>query len=645
MDALASPRVSSAEVALKPVAILAVGAESSLGVGPAAYSVGALGARPVTAIAKDPQLERAGLAKPFVARASAPPDGELDAAAWLVARAARALASELDAARPAWRDARVGVVVGTSSGGMIPLTEALASRSRGTPISAPLARAAPYFGPLAALDAGLGVGGAERVQVLAACASSAIAIGLGCRWLELGLVDLVIAGGYDAVSDFVAAGFESLGATSATRPAPFRVGRDGMALGEAAVLLALGTPIEGRRAFGYVTGFGASCDAVHVTAPDRSGAGLARAAHAALADAGLTATAIDLVSAHATATPFNDAAEARALATILGERVRDVVVHPFKAVVGHTLGASSALESAAALAAMSRDVLPSAPGEGDVDPDAAVRLLPANAPGTSRHCLKLSAAFGGANAALIVSTTPTRGVPLPVSGVELATLGEPKTAADAVALGDGTRLPRLQLSRMDALSAATVAATASALGRVPGLPLGRTGVVVGTATATIENDEAFDRRLREKGASGVEPRRFPPTSPNLPAGQCAIAFGLLGPALSVGAGPEAPLEALLVAMDLLAAGDADALVVVAAESVGDVVRELWSAAGWPVPADGAVAAVLRRSASGGLSRERVRGLLDAAREGSGEALGAGAGWPLLGAAFLALGATSHPGGE
>src|SRR5206468_10981407 len=94
------------------------------------------------------------------------------------------------------------------------------------------------------------------------------------------------------------------------------------------------------RAVGYVRGFGMSSDAVHVTAPDGAGGGLVRAGSAALDDAGVDATAIDLVSAHATATPLNDAAEARALVALLGEHASTVVVHPMKAIVGHTLGAS-----------------------------------------------------------------------------------------------------------------------------------------------------------------------------------------------------------------------------------------------------------------------------------------------------------------
>jgi 3-oxoacyl-[acyl-carrier-protein] synthase II len=165
-----------------------------------------------------------------------------------------------------------------------------------------------------------------------------------------------------------------------------------------------------------------------------------------------------------------------------------------------------------------------------------------------------------------------------------------------------------KLSRMDAASALAVAAAGSALARMGASPGPRTAVVVGTETASIENDELFHRRLRERGVSAAEPRRFPPTSPNLPAGQCGIAFGLQGPSMGVGIDRGAALEALLVAHDLVAAGDAEAAVVVAAEHVAEAVPALWTAAGWPVPTHGAMAVVLESCDAGteALDRSTLR---------------------------------------
>jgi 3-oxoacyl-[acyl-carrier-protein] synthase II len=614
---------------MKAVAVLAVGAESALGTARDAFGIGEVGDAPVTAIAVDDELQRVGLKKPFMARARVAALPGTDPAAWLLERAASGLVAHLDASWPEWRTRRIGVVVGTSSGGMAPLTEALRMRASGEEPPSELIRRAPYFGPLVALDSAF-PGPTERVQVLAACASSAVAIGIGCRWLELGVVDVVIAGGYDAVTPFVASGFESLGATSADRPRPFRAGRDGMALGEAAVLFALATAGDASGAkgspLGYVCGFGASSDAAHVTAPDRDGQGLLQAARAALADAGVSPGDIGLVSAHATATPFNDAAEARALEAIFGDRLQGVVVHPFKAIVGHTLGASAGLELAASFDAMNRRILPAAAGQGQIEPEG-LRLLERNDVGQVAACLKLSAAFGGANAALVGSVEVGRDSPIQTSGVQVLALGEPVTDVDLEQLGRVTQIPSVHLARLDPLSALAVAAAASAFSKVPASAKARTGVVVGTAAATIENNEAFDRKLRERGPRGVEPRRFPCTSPNLAAGQVSIAFGLRGPSLSVGAGLSAAIESLVVAHDLLAAGDADAIIVCAVEDVGDSVRALWTAAGWPVPAHGALAVLLGRSPVGGLVRGSLRHCQALAEAASGGVEGAQPGWP------------------
>jgi 3-oxoacyl-[acyl-carrier-protein] synthase-1/3-oxoacyl-[acyl-carrier-protein] synthase II len=531
-----------------------------------------------------------------------------DRAKVLLERAARSLAARLDAWHPSWRHRRIGVAVGTSSGGMISLMRALRLRDQGSPIPAGLAASAPYFGPLEGLRC-LDVTPLVEAQVLAACASSGVAIGLGCRWLALGRADLVIAGGYDAVGTLVASGFESLGATTAGVPAPFRKHRSGMALGEAAALVAL-SPMDGA-AIGYVRGFGMASDAVHVTAPDREGAGLLRAARAALDDANLEPSSIDLVSAHATATPLNDASEAKVIASLLRERAGDVVVHPLKAVVGHTLGASSALEALAALDAMHRGILPAAAGDGELDEAFSGKLLERNTGGSAKICLKLSAAFGGANAALVLSTEPGAGRSIHRRHVTLMASGEACTAADLAARAHETLLPKAVVSRLDPLSASAVAAAASALRRSPPLPREKMGVVVGTAAATIEIDAAFDRRLRERGPRGVDPRRFPATSPNLAAGNCTIAFGLLGPSLGVGAGPDADIEALMVACDLIGAGDADSVIVVAAEQVGDSVEAIWEAMGLTAPADGAAAVILSRSA---LDDTRVLGAGLRARE-------------------------------
>jgi 3-oxoacyl-[acyl-carrier-protein] synthase-1/3-oxoacyl-[acyl-carrier-protein] synthase II len=542
---------------MSDVAILAFGAVSALGEDEQAASAGDVGAPARVAIARDDELARAGLARPFVARASI--GAPEDRATALLQRALASCAARLDRERPGWRRERVGLVVGTSSGGMRRAERAFAAIAAGERVAD--AEGATYHGPFARAARSLGMTLDPTLLVLGACASSALSVGLGVRCLERGACDLVLAGGFDDVTVFVAAGFEALRATTAAPPPrPFRLGRDGMALGEGAAVLALARAEPRTRLF--VTGFGAASDGVHLTAPDREGGGLARAATAALEEAGRPH--VDLVSPHATATPFNDSAESRALARVLGGQ-SPPVVHPFKAQIGHTLGAAGALELLAGADAIVRGVLPASAGEGAPDPDAPARLLDRAVAGDPRVVLKLAAAFGGANAALVVSSRAT-GVTRPRRPAYVGPVacidGEPPLAE--VAASAGVTVDRLE--RADGLVRLAIAAVARL--RSEQGPLAGAGVVVGSALATVETNAVFAANLRARGARAAEPRRFAYTSPNAVAGECSIAFGLTGPSFAVGGGMHAGLEALAAAALLVESGDADRVVVVAVDEAG-----------------------------------------------------------------------------
>jgi 3-oxoacyl-[acyl-carrier-protein] synthase II len=574
------------------VGIVAFGAVSALGEGAAAVAAGEPGSTARLGIARDAELASAGLARPFAARAAIP-EGTTDRATTLLERALHACATSLDGAWPAWRHSRVGLVLGTSSGGMRAAEAAFARIARGEPVGD--AEAATYFGPFARGARALGLRLDPAMLVLGACASSAFAVGLGARWLDRGECDLVLAGGFDEVTVFVAAGFAALRATTGSPPPrPFRAGRDGMALGEGAAVVALvperilrAAPLRARA---YVTGFGASCDAAHLTAPDREGRALARAAASALHEAGHPH--VDLVSPHATATPFNDPAEAHAIAGILREHAP--VVHPFKAQVGHTLGAAGALELLTCVDAIERGVLPAVAGEGAIDVEPTVRLLDRVAAGTPRVGLKLSSAFGGANAALVVSAAP--GAARHARPVYVTPAVHVPSELETDELASLTGVAPDRLARTDGLVLLALAAVARL--RASGVALDGAGVVVGSALATLETNAVFAARIRERGARAAEPRRFPYTSPNAVAGECSIAFGLTGPGFSVGGGMHAAIEALAAAAVLVGAGDADRMVVVAADEVGPTARAFAGDA----LGHGAVALVVSASPAGAVAR-------------------------------------------
>ncbi|MEO8800841.1 MAG: beta-ketoacyl synthase N-terminal-like domain-containing protein, partial [Polyangiaceae bacterium] len=221
------------------IGIVARGAISGLGEGALASGVAPVGQPAVVVIAKDEELERSGLARPLAARAKLDV-GARDRATALLERAFVLLADELDVVRPAWRNERIGLALATSSGGMRSAETFFDCLAAGDPIAPDVAANATYFAPMVAALKKTGLSFAPATLVLTACAASTLAIGIGTRWLEAGECDLVVAGGFDAVSVFVASGFELLRATTGeVPPKPFRAGRDGMSLGEAAALVAL----------------------------------------------------------------------------------------------------------------------------------------------------------------------------------------------------------------------------------------------------------------------------------------------------------------------------------------------------------------------------------------------------------------------
>jgi 3-oxoacyl-[acyl-carrier-protein] synthase II len=279
-----------------------------------------------------------------------------------------------------------------------------------------------------ALARSLRVAGPVRT-VSSACASGALALGAALEAVRSGQVDVALAGGSDSLCQLTYAGFNALRSVDESPCRPFRAGRAGMSFGEGAAVLVL-EPLEQVLARGAVPlavfeGAGASCDAHHMTAPDPSGAGAAAALEAALRDAGRAAAEIDFVNAHATGTPLNDAAEWTALQRVFGERAAEIPVTATKALLGHLLGTSGAIEAVATVLCLRHGELhpvpaceTPAPEEGtepaEPVPVSLVLDHPLPLP-QARAAVSTSLAFGGSNAALVFSrwaaVAPPAGAP------------------------------------------------------------------------------------------------------------------------------------------------------------------------------------------------------------------------------------------
>lgn len=252
----------------------------------------------------------------------------------------------------------------------------------------------------------LGIKGPSHV-ISTACSSSAKAMASGARLLNADLVDAVIVGGADSLCAFTIAGFGSLESLSADRCNPFSSNRKGINIGEGAALFVMtreSGPVQ-------LLGWGESSDAHHMSAPEPSGAGAGSALMQALQRANLAPSQIDYINLHGTATPQNDAMEARIVHQIFGDAIP---ASSTKAMTGHTLGAAGAIEAAIcwlSLVQNPENALPVHWFDGELDTTIPNIQLVRPGQKTARplqYIISQSFAFGGSNAAICLGRTDAK---------------------------------------------------------------------------------------------------------------------------------------------------------------------------------------------------------------------------------------------
>jgi 3-oxoacyl-[acyl-carrier-protein] synthase II len=284
----------------------------------------------------------------------------------------------LVSAREAWADAgspdvdpeRILVDYATGIGGLWTLLDGWDTlREKGPRRVLPMT--IPMLMPnasAAAVSMALGARGGART-VVSACASGTESIANAYAHLQLGLADVVVAGGTEAViHPLPIAAFAAMQALSRRNDEPHRasrpydVDRDGFVLGEGAATLVLETlehaQARGARIYAELSGGGITSDSYHITAPDPAGLGASRAVHAALKQSGATPDDVTHINAHATSTPVGDIAEFAALKSVFGDRVGKIPVSATKAATGHLLGGTGALEALFTVKAIYESVAP-----------------------------------------------------------------------------------------------------------------------------------------------------------------------------------------------------------------------------------------------------------------------------------------------
>ncbi|HEV3411825.1 MAG TPA: beta-ketoacyl synthase N-terminal-like domain-containing protein [Puia sp.] len=237
------------------------------------------------------------------------------------------------------------------------------------------------------------------VVVSNACISGILALVNGMRLIRSGRYETAVVAGADLISKFVLSGFGSFQAISAGYCKPFDQARDGINLGEGAgaIVLSGNQRYRGRL---RLRGGSVGNDANHISGPSRTGEELAHVITRSLADAGCGPAKIDFISAHGTATLYNDEMEARAITLA---RVQGAQVNSLKGYYGHTLGAAGLIESIVTLESMREDLVLPSPGYETNGVSTPLNVCTSLLSAPLEHCLKTASGFGGCNAAIVMS--------------------------------------------------------------------------------------------------------------------------------------------------------------------------------------------------------------------------------------------------
>ncbi|HEX7854552.1 MAG TPA: beta-ketoacyl-[acyl-carrier-protein] synthase family protein [Sphingobium sp.] len=300
---------------------------------------------------------------------------------------------------------RTAILLGCGSGGNATIDEAFERLyARGSPKVHPQTIPSSMISaPTAHVAMALGVHGPAFV-LSSACASSAHALGEAMHMIRAGRVDVAIAGGTEACLTLGSwTAWNALGVFASDSCRPFSQGRSGMVLGEGAAVLVLESEGHARERgatiLGELAGYGASCDAAHITAPDCTG--IVKAIRAAHGDAGIDPATPALISAHGTGTPLNDAVEAEALHAVYGEALSGHSVIATKSVHGHMIGATGAMEFVLGMMALREKTAPPTLHHLGPDPACDVPLVLERQSLAQKVLVSNSFAFGGLNAVLI----------------------------------------------------------------------------------------------------------------------------------------------------------------------------------------------------------------------------------------------------
>lgn len=308
---------------------------------------------------------------------------------------------------------RFGVIVGSGIGGLENIEkEAKTLVDRGP------RRVNPLFIPLIITNMAAGniaiKFGAQGIctNIVTACATGTHSIGEAFRNIKHGYADVILAGGTEAsITPLGVAGFSALTALSVSQDPlrasiPFDKDRDGFVMGEGAGILLLEeyehAKKRGAKIYAEVVGYGATCDAYHITSPSPDGHGGAMSMKNAMKEAGISPKDISYVNAHGTSTPINDRFETIAMKNAFGEEAYNIPISSTKSMIGHLLGAAGAVEAVVCIKAIDEGFIPATIGLIEADEECDLDYVPNHGrEGDLSYVMSNSLGFGGHNASII----------------------------------------------------------------------------------------------------------------------------------------------------------------------------------------------------------------------------------------------------
>lgn len=308
---------------------------------------------------------------------------------------------------------RFGVIVGSGVGGMLTVENQMKKLYEKGP-----SKVSPFFVPMMISNMASGLiaikFGAQGINygIVTACATGANAIGEAFKKIQYDDCDIILAGGAEAsITPLSVAGFASMTALCSsddiTRASiPFDKERSGFVMSEGSGIVVLESYEHAikrnAKIYAEIVGYGATCDAYHITAPEPNGLGAARAMKNAIESANISIDDIDYINAHGTSTPHNDKFETKAIKKAFGDRAYDIPISSTKSMTGHMMGAAGTIESIVCSKALQEGFIPATIGYKEPDPDCDLDYVPNTGRNKDiKYVLSNSLGFGGHNASLI----------------------------------------------------------------------------------------------------------------------------------------------------------------------------------------------------------------------------------------------------